>query len=521
MSNEPQDPDAADVGDPGSEPEEQTPVGDEAEESPFVDNVIAQSGDDTAPETESETDSPESAAEFETEPESGSDSQTGSPESATGFETEPESQTESAAEFETELESGPESQTERPESDTGSDGLGFEPPPPQPGPIYQASPPVRRLTRDPYSRLGGVASGIAHYYGIDVSLVRLAIVAFAVLTGIGFLLYFVAWLVIPRAEVWPPPPPPGGYRGGRMDNRQLALGLIALGLLIAVFAGGGAGARVLIALGLVAGGIWIFNQRPAPTAMPVAGPGPEPVPPAQTAAPTQSPTQGADTTGQGPTDSTAQWPSDSTTGQTGFESPSSAATAGSGGYGSPGYGSGGYEPPNQTYYQATAYPPPQPVPARRRRIWPFVLIGVFLLAPILAIGGAIAAFVALEGGDVSISTDGSGEYRVDANSPAEIPNRIREGTGELEIDFTDLDLEDFADQDAPIPVEVDLTAGQIVIELPEDLPVDVTADIGAAGEIQVFNNSRQGFRPEYSVSEPDAVLELDVHLGAGEILIER
>jgi phage shock protein PspC (stress-responsive transcriptional regulator) len=507
MSNEPQDPDTAHVGDPGSEPEEQTPVGDEAEQSPLVDDVTAQSGDDTAPETESEMESPEPPAESESEPES----QTVTPES------------------ETEPESGPESETVTvtPESDAGSDGLGFEPPPPQPGPIYQAPPPVRRLTRDPYSRLGGVASGIAHYYGIDVSLVRLAFVAFAVLTGVGFLLYFVAWLVIPRAEVWPPPPPPGGYRGGRMDNRQLALGLIALGLLIAVFAGAGAGVRVLIALGLVAGGIWIFNQRPAPAAMPVAGPDPEPVPPAYSDAAvgasstasststadatTQWPTQTATTTTPGPSDSSMRWSSDAAGDQTGFESPYSGATG----------GSGGYEPPGQGYYQATAYPPPQPVPPRRRRIWPWVLIGVLLLAPVMAIGALFAAFAALEGGDLSFSTDGDGEYLVEADVPEEIPLRIREGAGQLTIDLADLDVEDFADEDVPVPVEVDMTAGQIVVDLPEDLPVRIDADIGAAGEIEVFNNSREGFRPQYSLSEPDPVLELDIHLGVGEILVER
>lgn len=463
MSNEPRDPERTDDAAAGSESEDQMPAGDRADPSPLTDEATAQSGDDAT-------------------------------------------------------------------ADPSPNGPDIGPEPPRPGPMYQAPPPVRRLTRDPYSRLGGVASGIGHYYGIDVSLVRLAIVAFAVLTGVGFLLYLVAWLVIPRAEVWPPPPPPGGYRGGRMDNRQLALGLIALGLLIAVFAGGGAGTRVVIALALVVGGVWIFNQRPAPTGTPAMGPGPGPLTPMQAGssigAPSDQPIP--QTSGSQVAVATTQWPSDATTGSTSDATTEwsanpigdQAAGAETGSIGAT-TGSGGYEPPTGTYHEATAYPPPQPVPPRRRRIWPFVLIGILLLLPILAVGGAIAAFVALEGGDVSFSSDGSGQYRVEADTPAEIPDQIREGTGELEVDLSDLNVDDFDGLEVPIPIEIDMTAGQITIELPEDVPVDVSTDIGAAGDISVFGNDREGFRPQYSLSEPDALLELDVHLGVGQIVVLR
>ena len=146
---------------------------------------------------------------------------------------------------------------------------------------------------------------------------------------------------------------------------------------------------------------------------------------------------------------------------------------------------------------------------------------MLLLAPIMAVGALFAAFAALEGGDVSFSTDGNGEYFVEADVPEDIPPRIREGAGQLNIDLTDLDIADFDDEDVPVPVEVDMTAGQIVVDLPEDLPVRIDADIGAAGEIAVFNNSRDGFRPQYTLSEPDPLLELDIHLGVSEIVVQR
>ncbi len=45
--------------------------------------------------------------------------------------------------------------------------------------------------------LGGVASGLARYAGIDVLLVRLAFAVLTFLGGAGIPLYLVCWLLIP------------------------------------------------------------------------------------------------------------------------------------------------------------------------------------------------------------------------------------------------------------------------------------------------------------------------------------
>jgi phage shock protein C len=54
--------------------------------------------------------------------------------------------------------------------------------------------------------LSGVSGGLAEYFNIDVTLVRLAIVGLTVITGGSALLgYAVAWIVIPEADgkaVW-------------------------------------------------------------------------------------------------------------------------------------------------------------------------------------------------------------------------------------------------------------------------------------------------------------------------------
>jgi phage shock protein PspC (stress-responsive transcriptional regulator) len=50
--------------------------------------------------------------------------------------------------------------------------------------------------------IGGVCSGLAAYFGLDVSLVRVAAVVF-LLFGAGFLAYLILWIVIPKAFLNP------------------------------------------------------------------------------------------------------------------------------------------------------------------------------------------------------------------------------------------------------------------------------------------------------------------------------
>lgn len=59
----------------------------------------------------------------------------------------------------------------------------------------------RRFMRDPRGRiLGGVASGVAAYFGIDPLWVRLAFVALTFASGFGILLYLILWAIMPEAK---------------------------------------------------------------------------------------------------------------------------------------------------------------------------------------------------------------------------------------------------------------------------------------------------------------------------------
>lgn len=58
-----------------------------------------------------------------------------------------------------------------------------------------------RLLRDPYDKvIGGVCSGIGHYFEIDPVIVRLIMVVLFLVFGIGFIAYIIAWIVIPVAR---------------------------------------------------------------------------------------------------------------------------------------------------------------------------------------------------------------------------------------------------------------------------------------------------------------------------------
>ena len=59
--------------------------------------------------------------------------------------------------------------------------------------------PGKRLYRMREGRVvAGVCTGIAAYFGIDPTLVRLAFAVFTIFGGAGILIYLIAWIVIPE-----------------------------------------------------------------------------------------------------------------------------------------------------------------------------------------------------------------------------------------------------------------------------------------------------------------------------------
>ncbi|HEX6263366.1 MAG TPA: PspC domain-containing protein [Actinomycetota bacterium] len=59
-------------------------------------------------------------------------------------------------------------------------------------------PPLRRSRTDRI--VGGVAGGIARYFGIDPILIRLGFILLTIAGGSGVLIYLIAWVIIPEEE---------------------------------------------------------------------------------------------------------------------------------------------------------------------------------------------------------------------------------------------------------------------------------------------------------------------------------
>jgi phage shock protein PspC (stress-responsive transcriptional regulator) len=57
---------------------------------------------------------------------------------------------------------------------------------------------VKHLTRSQDDRwLGGVCGGLAQYFGIDSTVVRVIFILLALFIGGGILIYLILWIVIP------------------------------------------------------------------------------------------------------------------------------------------------------------------------------------------------------------------------------------------------------------------------------------------------------------------------------------
>ncbi len=56
----------------------------------------------------------------------------------------------------------------------------------------------RKLSRNSMNRvIGGVCSGLAEFFGLDVALVRIAFVIAFMFASFGFWLYIILWIVLP------------------------------------------------------------------------------------------------------------------------------------------------------------------------------------------------------------------------------------------------------------------------------------------------------------------------------------
>jgi len=60
---------------------------------------------------------------------------------------------------------------------------------------------VKRLYRSTDDQMiGGVCAGVAEYFTVDPTLIRLLFVFLALAGGPGFLIYLIMWIIIPEKQ---------------------------------------------------------------------------------------------------------------------------------------------------------------------------------------------------------------------------------------------------------------------------------------------------------------------------------
>jgi len=63
-------------------------------------------------------------------------------------------------------------------------------------------PEVKKLyLSESDKKIAGVCGGIAEYFGIDSTLVRIGWIIFMLLGGAGVLAYIIAWIIMPGRDI--------------------------------------------------------------------------------------------------------------------------------------------------------------------------------------------------------------------------------------------------------------------------------------------------------------------------------
>ncbi|CAN5258934.1 hypothetical protein BH09BAC3_BH09BAC3_20210 [soil metagenome] len=70
-----------------------------------------------------------------------------------------------------------------------------------PAASLEEEPSIKKMYRDPDKKvIGGVAAGVAIFFGTEVAIIRLLFAVLAIFGGIGIVLYIVLWIVLPEAK---------------------------------------------------------------------------------------------------------------------------------------------------------------------------------------------------------------------------------------------------------------------------------------------------------------------------------
>lgn len=436
------------------------------------------------------------------------------------------------------------------------------PPPPPPPPF--GSPRPRQLRRRPdEGPIAGVCAGVAEYFDVDPVIVRIAAVVLAV-TGPGVIAYGLAWIFVPAASgdaLRPIRQPPTDRR----DRGAQVLGIVLLAIAVSVLWGDwwSPARRWMFPLGLVALGSWLLLRRdaargggdqgvPPPAPTPTPSPWMAPAPPTVTSA-----LPGHEAGGAG--DVGGEAASTSADADVGAAEDAPAARlvdhpAGGGGGG-----------PDEAPTAGWSYQPPPRVPEvagldsaarRRRRMLAPIVMGTLLIwagiawlagisvesalavgLSIVGLGFVLGAFVGGSWALVLPAVVIAGALIVASVADIPLSGPVGDRTWvpataddvaaryELSIGDGQLDLSGVAVPAGEVlSVDASVGVGHLLVLVPDDVAVDVTADV-AAGEAVLLGFSETGAnvstRRAFERRGTAGTVKLDLQVGLGQIELRR
>lgn len=404
------------------------------------------------------------------------------------------------------------------------------PPPPDPVRESQASalpaPPLVR--REQNKVVAGVCSGVGYRLGIDPNIVRVVAVVLTIFGGAGLLLYAIGWLLMPQESsgtaLGERALRGGGPNGLTTVLLALALVVVAVGVGAAIVSDSGF-ALVVLLVAVTVGAVLLSRRPSAPLQYepppPMGSPGDAPPPMAPP----------------------------------GFEAAPSR-------YGPPPMTMPDLTPPPLGVYGVPAEPAPRhprsvlgpltafaalaatgvlglvdalgaSVPVSAYFATPLAVVGIGLVAGawigrsrgLIALGAVLVLMLVpvttVERLDFTdLADDQNGSVLVEPTTVAQIDGiTFEHGVGDVRYDFTDLRLDG-----ETVDTTVQLGAGTLVVVVPPDVTLEVTAD-AAAGQIDVLGETSDGVgvsREATFAGEPGAgTLRLDVGVGLGNVEVDR
>ncbi|NPC97553.1 PspC domain-containing protein [Nocardioides sp. zg-DK7169] len=409
---------------------------------------------------------------------------------------------------------------------------------------------LRRSTTDRH--VAGVAGGLGRHLDIDPVILRVAFVVLIFFGGAGLLLYGACWLLVPQDD--------GTEAPVRLDDRTRSIVLlVAAGLAGLALAGDSWGVIgfpwPLAILGAIALVLVTRSRRQGtpPPPRPYQHPyGPHPYaqyPYAQQyaapAAPGAAPADSPDATVAPAPDAPADTPVDAP----GAAPQTEPAGWSTGPYAAP------YAGPGTPYVWQHVAPPTPPNPARRgpRLFWPamaLAALGVGILGLIDAAGAPVpdsayaalvtatcgvmllvGAFFGRTGGLIPVGlvaalvmggtavgenlTETDAQYR--PLTSLEVESSYDMDAGDLVLDLTALeDPEALAGRS----IEIDGGVGRVEVIVPDDLRVEVTADVGI-GSAEVFehDDGGLGITSTGTTGPSGEALEITADLGIGRVRV--